>query len=214
MSPEVVHASVADLIARAKTLVMPNQRTILGITGAPGAGKSTLCEALRAALGSDTAVVGMDGFHLANSELRRLGRAARKGAPDTFDAAGYAALLERLRHNEDEIVYAPRFERSLEESINAAIPIPPTAALILTEGNYLLTDSGSWPRARAAMDQVWFLELPDGTRRQRLVARHEAHGRTASEAAEWVRAVDEQNAELIEQTRYRADVVVTLVDSP
>lgn len=213
MSPEVFHASVADLIARAKTIVMPNQRAILGITGAPGAGKSTLCEALRAALGSDTAVVGMDGFHLANSELRRLGRAARKGAPDTFDAAGYAALLERLR-TDDDIVYAPQFDRSLEESINAAIPIPPTATLILTEGNYLLSDSGSWPRARAAMDQVWFLELPGGTRRQRLVARHEAHGRTASEAAEWVRNVDEQNAELIERTRYRADVVVTLADSP
>ncbi|MFH5208312.1 nucleoside/nucleotide kinase family protein [Antrihabitans sp. NCIMB 15449] len=214
MSPEVVHASVAELIARAKTLVMPNQRTILGITGAPGAGKSTLCEALKAALGSDTAVVGMDGFHLANSELRRLGRASRKGAPDTFDAAGYAALLERLRRNEDEIVYAPRFERSLEESINAAIPIPPTAALILTEGNYLLTDSGDWPRARAAMDQVWFIELSPDTRRSRLIERHEAHGRTASEAAGWVRDVDEQNAELIEQTRYRADVVVTLADSP
>ncbi|MFH5232379.1 nucleoside/nucleotide kinase family protein [Antrihabitans spumae] len=212
MSPEVVHASVAELITRAKTLVMPSQRTILGITGAPGAGKSTLCEALRAALGSDTAVVGMDGFHLANSELRRLGRASRKGAPDTFDAAGYAALLERLR-TDDGVVYAPLFDRSLEQSINAAIPIPAGARLILTEGNYLLTDSGSWPRARAAMDQVWFLELPGGTRRQRLVARHEAHGRTASEAAEWVRDVDEQNAELIEKTRYRADVVVTLADS-
>ncbi|MBJ8341842.1 nucleoside/nucleotide kinase family protein [Antrihabitans sp. YC3-6] len=212
MSPEVVHASVDELITRAKTLVMPSQRTILGITGAPGAGKSTLCEALRAALGSDTAVVGMDGFHLANSELRRLGRASRKGAPDTFDAAGYAALLERLR-TDDGVVYAPLFDRSLEESINAAIPIPADARLILTEGNYLLTDSGSWPRARAAMDQVWFLELPGGTRRQRLVARHEAHGRTASEAAEWVRDVDEQNAELIEKTRYRADVVVTLADS-
>ena len=118
-----MRASLADLVTRARALMVPGERRILGLIGAPGAGKSTLCAALAGALGDDAAVVGMDGFHLANAELERLGRRQRKGAPDTFDADGYAALLERLRQPVGQTIYAPIFNRDLEESIGSALPI-------------------------------------------------------------------------------------------
>lgn len=81
------------------------------MTGAPGAGKSTLTAAVVSALAHAAVLVPMDGFHLANAELERLGRRERKGAPDTFDGAGYVALLACLRRAEAESVYAPAFCR-------------------------------------------------------------------------------------------------------
>jgi pantothenate kinase len=119
-----------DLLARARSLTRPGRRAILGVAGAPGAGKTTLAETLVRELNGDgepwVAHVPMDGFHLADAELDRLGRRDRKGAPDTFDAAGYAALLRRLRADEDgETVYAPGFERVLEQPIAGALPVPP-----------------------------------------------------------------------------------------
>lgn len=208
--PEVIAATLDQLLVRARALLDGDGRFILGITGAPGAGKTRLCTALAVALGSDSAVVGMDGFHLSNAELDRLGRAARKGAPDTFDVDGYAACLQRLRHSDDTIVYAPAFDRRLEESIAGAVAVRRDVPLVLTEGNYLLLDAANWRRVRSSIDQVWFLEIDAELRRQRLVARHESHGRRSADATEWVRTVDEPNAELIERTKPYADLVVTL----
>jgi pantothenate kinase len=209
--PSVIQASIPELVALARSLIMPGQRRVLGITGAPGAGKSTLTAALTAAI-PEAALVPMDGFHLANAELMRLGRRDRKGAPDTFDADGYAALLGRLRQPEGQIVYAPLFDRGLEESIGSALPVSPDAPLIITEGNYLLLDSGGWERVGAAIDVVWFLEVPDDLRVPRLIHRHQQFGKSAEFAAHWVQQVDEGNARLIEATRSRADLVVQLLD--
>lgn len=146
----------------------------------------------------------MDGFHLANSELARLGRAARKGAPDTFDSAGYVALLRRLKAA-DEVVYAPEFHRDIEEAIAGAIAVPPGVPLVITEGNYLLLDSGPWSQVRALLDEVWFVDTDDALRRERLVGRHMQFGRSAQEAQDWVASTDDPNARLIESTRHRAD---------
>jgi len=211
-NPAVIQATAEDLVARARALVVAGERRILGITGAPGAGKSTLCALLTLALGEDAVLVPMDGFHLANVELQRLGRRDRKGAPDTFDAGGYAALLERLRGARGETVYAPLFDRALEESIGSAIPVAAGTPLILTEGNYLLIEEGDWGRAGAAIDEVWFLDIPDELRRGRLVRRHRAFGKSADEAELWVDRVDGRNAELIDATRARADLIVRLTD--
>jgi pantothenate kinase len=203
-----------DLVRRARDLPRGGRRAILGITGSPGAGKSTLAEHLVRDLNGSgapwVAHVPMDGFHLADAELDRLGLRDRKGAPDTFDAAGYAALLARLREetHADDTVYAPGFERVLEQPLAGAIPVPPTARLVITEGNYLLLDTGAWPRVRPLLDEVWFCDLPEPERIRRLVARHERFGKTHQEAQAWVSRSDQPNAELVATTRGRADLVV------
>jgi pantothenate kinase len=209
----------ADLVARARGLVTPGRRALLGVVGSPGAGKSTLTEALLAALRADpppgagadwVAHVPMDGFHLADVELERLGRRHAKGAPDTFDAGGYVALLARLRTADpaDDVVYAPAFERTLEQPLAGAIPVPAAARLVLTEGNYLLLDSGRWPAVRPLLDEVWFCALDDDVRLRRLLDRHVRFGKAPDFARSWVATVDEPNAALIESTRGRADLVV------
>ncbi|MEW2250049.1 nucleoside/nucleotide kinase family protein [Streptomyces sp. NPDC006975] len=204
-----------DLLSRARALVRgPGSRAVLGIAGSPGAGKTTLAERLTRALndtGEPWAVqVPMDGFHLADAELDRLGRRDRKGAPDTFDAAGYAALLRRLREETGDVVYAPGFERVLEQPLAGAIPVPPAARLVVTEGNYLLLETGAWARVRAALDEVWFCELPEEVRLRRLIARHEEFGKAHDEAVAWVHRSDQRNAELVATTRERADLVVPM----
>ncbi|MDX3240706.1 nucleoside/nucleotide kinase family protein [Streptomyces sp. ME18-1-4] len=205
-----------DLLIRARALAGDGRRrALLGITGSPGAGKTTFAERLVRELngaGEPWVVhVPMDGFHLADVELDRLGRRDRKGAPDTFDAAGYAALLRRLREESDgdEVVYAPAFERVLEQPVAGAVPVPPTARLIVTEGNYLLLDTGAWQRVRAALDEVWFCAVAEDERVRRLVARHEEFGKGHEEAVAWVLGTDQRNADLVAATRDRADLVVT-----
>lgn len=207
----------ADLVGRARGFISA-RRALLGITGSPGAGKTTLVSALSEALRSNppadlgtnrVAHVPMDGFHLAEVELCRLGLAARKGAPETFDAGGYVALLRRLRADDpaDDPVYAPAFERVLEQPLAGAIPVPHTVRLVLTEGNYLLLD-GRWAGVRAELDEVWFCDLRADVRQSRLIARHVAFGKAPEQADAWVADVDGPNAALVEATRDRADVVV------
>ncbi|MFJ6238282.1 nucleoside/nucleotide kinase family protein [Streptomyces griseus] len=201
----------AALTDRARALAESGGRRVLGIAGPPGAGKSTLAERLAAELDGRAALVPMDGFHLAAAELDRLGRAERKGAPDTFDAAGYVALLRRLRAPDPlHTVYAPAFDRSLEEPVAGALPVPPAVPLVVTEGNYLLLDDGPWAPVRTLLDEVWFLEPDPEARVRRLVDRHVRHGRPRRRAEEWVARSDEANARLVERGRNRADLIVRL----
>jgi pantothenate kinase len=182
-------------------------RRILGITGPPGAGKSTYAARLVADSTVPAAYLPMDGFHLADGALARLGLLDRKGAPETFDAWGYAALLRRLR-TARETVWAPGFERDLEQPLAGSIPIGPDVELVVTEGNYLLLDRPEWRSVRAELDDVWFLDVPDEVRRSRLLARHTAYGKTPDDARAWVARVDDANAALVAATRPAADRVV------
>ena len=193
-------------LPRLQALAARPGRTLLGIVASPGAGKSTLAAAV-AALVPGSVVVPMDGFHLAGSELRRLELAHRKGAPDTFDAAGYVSLLRRLRApSPDEVVYAPEFRREIEEPIAGAIAVGPEVGLVITEGNYLLLEDAPWSGVRPLLDEAWYLEVDDALRVERLVQRHVRHGRSVEAAREWVAVTDEPNARRVEASRHRADL--------
>jgi pantothenate kinase len=203
------HALPPEILQRARALLASGQRKILGIAASPGAGKSTLAESLLQALGAQARVVPMDGFHLANSELQRLGRAGRKGAPDTFDAAGYVNLLRRIQTQQPgETVYTPEYRREFEEGIAGAIAIEADTPLIITEGNYLLLDEGAWSQVRSVLDETWFLDIDSGVRQQRLLERHMRFGRSREAALHWIAVTDEPNARRIESSRHRASWVI------
>jgi pantothenate kinase len=202
-------ASAGDVLARVRALLVSGERKILGIAAAPGAGKSTLAARLQQALGAQAQVVPMDGFHLANSELLRLDRGGRKGAPDTFDAAGYVNLLRRIHIQQPgETVYAPEYRRELEEGIAGAIAIDAATQLIITEGNYLLLDEGVWSQVPTVLDESWFLDIDSGVRQQRLLERHMRFGRSKEAALQWIAVTDEPNAKRIESSRHRASWVL------
>ncbi|SCG57338.1 nucleoside/nucleotide kinase family protein [Micromonospora inositola] len=203
-----------ELAARARVLADAGPRQLLGITGAPGAGKSTLAERLVAAVGPAARLVPMDGFHLAQSELARLGRQERKGAPDTFDANGFVSVLRRLRRLEPTSVWAPAFRRDLEEPVAGAIEVPPEVRLVVTEGNYLLVQDEPWEEVRTLLHEIWFLDLDAELRLRRLTARHEAYGKSPEQARAWALGSDEANAALVSGNAGRADLVVRLAEPP
>ncbi|WP_280154418.1 nucleoside/nucleotide kinase family protein [Piscinibacter sp. XHJ-5] len=200
----------SEPLARASALLAGGRR-LLGLVGAPGSGKSTLAQALAAAFPGRAVIVPMDGFHLAQAELERRGLASRKGAPETFDAAGYVALLRRLRSPAaGETVYAPEFRREIEEPIAGAIAVEARLPLVITEGNYLLLDTEPWRQVRPLLDEAWYVEVDEDLRRERLVQRHMAFGRSRDAALQWVQHTDEPNARLVAASRQRADVTIAV----
>ncbi|WP_308797274.1 nucleoside/nucleotide kinase family protein [Agromyces silvae] len=209
-------------------------RVVIGIAGSPGAGKSTLAAnlvdvlnggppgavAVPVAVSMDGAVptdggarvavaVPMDGFHLANATLDRLGLRDRKGALETFDGWGFLALLTRLRRETAHTVYAPGFDRAVDEPVAGAIAVEPAARIVIVEGNYLLCEGEPWGLVREHLDEAWFCAASENERMSRLTARHIAHGRTPEAAEAWAREVDGANARIIEPTRSHADLVVS-----
>lgn len=208
--PLRVHGEdLSALVARVDALARRG-RTMIGIVGPPGAGKSTLAAALAELVGGRAVVVPQDGFHLADAELARQGLLDRKGAPETFDGWGYAALLDRLRRRPDHVVHAPGFERTLEQPLAGAVPVPPEVDVVLTEGSYLLLDRPEWRAVRDQLDEVWYVDTDPALRTERLVARHVGFGKSAVDAARWVETVDDPNTGLVERSRGTADLVVDL----
>jgi pantothenate kinase len=203
----VMRLNVKESVARARTLSGGGHRAILGITGQPGAGKSTIARSLVSQV-PGSVLLGMDAFHLAHSSLERLGLVERKGAPHTFDPAGYVALLRRIRQGEAGVIWAPEFRREIEDSVSAAVAIAPEATLIVTEGNYLLLDEGPWAALHELLDEVWYVEVPESVRWDRLTRRHEEFGRSPAQARARTLGSDENNARMVFNTRDRADALI------
>ncbi|WP_308159169.1 nucleoside/nucleotide kinase family protein [Curtobacterium sp. ISL-83] len=208
-----VTTTVDQAVARAIELACADRRAVLGIAGAPGAGKSTLARrvvvAVDAALGAGTAVqVPMDGFHLSNGALDALGRRDRKGAIDTFDAHGYVALVRRLAAPDDAVIWAPDFDRRVDEPIAGSIAVPPSVRLVVSEGNYLLDDTTPWSDLPAMFTETWFCAVDDRVRVDRLVGRHMRHGRDHDAARAWAVEVDGVNAARVAATATRASRTV------
>jgi pantothenate kinase len=197
---------VQPLLERARALAARPGRALLGIAGAPGAGKSSLATRLVADV-DGVVLVPMDGFHRTTADLEARGWVAERGTPRTFDAEAYVALLRTLRAG--GAARAPAFDRDREEPVPEAILVPADARLVVTEGNYLLLDQPPWLHVHELLDEVWFLEVPEQLRIERLVARHVRYGREP--AAAWQRATsgsDAANARLVAGTRSRADLIV------
>lgn len=186
-------------------------RRIIGIAGSPGAGKSTIAEALVARLRS-AVVLPMDGYHLPQARLVELGRRDRMGAPDTFDVDGFLATLSALRavDNSGNPVLAPGFDRGIEEPVPDAIRILQELSTVVVEGNYLLLESGGWGRVAPMLDATVFVQVDRGIRLDRLIERHERFGKSPADARAWALGPDERNAQLIEATATRADRVIEL----
>jgi pantothenate kinase len=209
-------AQLSELTDRARRLLdraPAGRRVLIGIAGAPGAGKTTVARRLAGALtatGSVVVHVPMDGFHLADAALDLLGLRDRKGAAETFDAAGYAALLGRIAAG--ETVWAPAFERDLEQPIAQAILVPADAQIVISEGNYLLLPTPEWRAVSSWFDEVWFCQLDDEVRRARLISRHVQFGKTPDEARDWVDRLDQANARVVAATAPAADLLIRLPD--
>jgi pantothenate kinase len=203
---------IAQLAAMLPEIVGPG-RFLLGITGPPGSGKSTLARQLADQVNASerqalAAVIPMDGFHLTNDQLHRLGWMHRKGAPHTFDATRYVSLVERLRHA-DRTIRAPRYDRTLHEPVADAITIEPTIRLVITEGNYLLSPQMPWRRLIRMLDQTWYLDTPLDECMQRLKRRHIAGGSTELQARQRLIDNDLPNAHRVIACRDRGDRIIT-----
>jgi pantothenate kinase len=203
-SPEIT-AAMNALRAR----LVPGTRTVLGIAGAPGSGKSTFATWIQEQFEPGFAVVvPMDGFHLGNAIIDGTPLRQRKGAIDTFDAGGYLSLLRRLARRDEPVLYAPEFRRTLDEPVAASIAVPAEAPLVITEGNYLLAERAPWKEIRAELDEVWFVDTPNELRLSRLVERHVSFGMDRAAAEAWATGPDEANALLIQATRPAADRII------
>jgi len=208
---DVIKGKEGALLRIKESLNRSTDRYLIGIVGKPGAGKSTLSAYLLEELhSSEVTVVPMDGFHLSNAVLQALGRADRKGAPDTFDVAGFASLLQRIRNEKSVDVYYPVFDRSIEESIAAQGVVTKETKVVIVEGNYLLHDSGGWEEIAELLDELWFIDVDDEKRLERLIARHIAYGKSPADAQSWSRGSDEVNARTIATGRSRAHAVIAL----
>lgn len=207
-------AALRDLVA---PLLARQHRVLLGIAGPPGAGKSTAALALTQSLSGESAdgtgvpfavTVPMDGFHLSNVELLRLGLADRKGAPETFDPAGFAHLVRRIRAGED-LVYAPAYSRVVHESLGGVIPVYAATRLVVVEGNYLLLRHDHWAALHGLFDLTVYLDADPAERVAGLVERQLTFGLSEPDALDWVHRSDEANARVVEESRPYADVLLT-----
>jgi pantothenate kinase len=186
-------------------------RTLIGIVGKPGAGKSTVVEQIQNKYQThEVSIIPMDGFHLSNKELISLGRRERKGAPDTFDVEGFTSLIKSVKIDHSVDHKFPIFHREIEASIADEGIVPKESKIVVTEGNYLFSEDHNWSAVYPLLDHTWFIEIDDEIRIERLIARHVRYGKSPEEAENWSRGSDETNARFIGLTANRAENRINL----
>ena len=206
MSKEITKEEAKKLVIE---LASASTRTIVGIVGKPGGGKSTLSRFLLKGMDpSLVSVVPMDGFHLSNKVLKELGKSDRKGAQDTFDVKGFTTLIARIKSDGTDPIYYPVFDRSIEESIAAQGVVYPSTRVVIVEGNYLMHDRDGWQEVAPLLDQSWYAFLDEDLRISRLISRHIAFGKDPESAKAWAKGSDQVNAELIETGVARCDFLI------
>ena len=187
------------------------RRRLVALAGPPASGKSTFAEQLAEALigaGSQTQVVPMDGFHLHNPILIERDLLSRKGAPETFDAAGFYELIRRL--GIEDAVFFPTFDRARDIAIAGAGQVDANVDTIIVEGNYLLFDEPVWRDLHPLWDFAIRLDVPMDVLRARLVARWLEHGLSTKQAEARASENDLPNAERVIKAALSADATLTV----
>ena len=181
-------------------------RFIVALVGPPGAGKSTLAEAVVQELGQGARAVPMDGFHFDDAILVARGQRSRKGAPETFDVAGYRHLLYRLR-DEDEVAI-PVFDRSLELSRGSADLVTKDHRILVTEGNYLLLNEAPWTDLATFFDLTVMIDVPEEELNRRLLDRWAFYGKTPEAARAWIDGNDMPNIRRVTRGSRKPDITI------
>lgn len=206
LTPE---AALAFLVERARSLPA-DRRTVIGIAGGPGTGKSTIANELVAALAPDAAYVPMDGFHMLHAKLIARGSVAEKGAPHTFEGEAFVRFLETLKSATGP-VSGPGYSREIEDVVQNAFIIAAETRLLVTEGNYLLLSTPPWKEVGPLLDLAVFINVPREKVRERLMKRHAEHGLFTEERnREHIERVDLANYDLVQRSRPRAHIAIDL----
>lgn len=203
-------SSTAEIVARLRQRAEPFSRYMVGIAGPPGSGKSTIAKELREALvqaGESAVVVPMDGFHFDDAILNARGDRARKGAPHTFDVAGFEVLLKRIKLREPEIAI-PVFDRSMELSRAGADIVADDTKFIVVEGNYLLLKPTPWDRLKPLFDFTIFLNVSEAVLEQRLMERWHGFGFSDEKAKAWIASNDMPNIRTVLSESALADLTL------
>ncbi len=196
----------ADLAQVITTRGAAADRFITAVAGPPGAGKSTLAAQIVAAIGHGARVVPMDGFHYDNAVLDQLGLRGRKGAPETFDAAGFLHLMQRLRAGEDAAISV--FDRDMDLARAGADLVTGADKYLVVEGNYLLLNDAPWCDLVPLFDLTVYIDVPEAELDARLLSRWDQYGKTPDQARLWIDSNDMPNIRRVTQGSRQADIVV------